>query len=77
MSTPLTWEELFNTPGYFDSFRRAPDIELWRCKLCGERSKRARTQADRLCAVCVTPGPEAPTAPKPVRRRRRARRAKR
>lgn len=57
--------------------RRAPDIERWRCASCRELSKRAKTEADRLCAVCVSPGPEAPTAPKPVRRRRRARRARR
>lgn len=57
-----------------EDYRRCPDIERWRCIVCGQLSKRARTEADHLCMVCVSPGPEAPTAPKPVRRRRRARR---
>lgn len=77
MNAPLTWEEQFNVPGYFESFRKAPDIDLWRCKVCGHRSKRARTKSDRLCAVCVAPGPEAPTTRKPGRRRRRASKGRR
>lgn len=83
MTTPLIWEELFALPSAVqvqvlanEDSRRAPDRALWRCVSCNELSKRARTTPDRLCAVCVSPGPEAPTAKKPVRRRR-ARRAKR
>lgn len=75
MSTEnLIWEEHFSTD---EGWRRAPDIDLWRCKSCGHRSKHARNRADHLCMVCVSPGPEAPTVPKPVRKRRRARRARR